>query len=70
MREYVVAYGHARITEGGAVPLLRRLAPILPWVRSRLSAGLHAELAGLRSTESRRIDSRESVPWAAKVGVE
>ena len=28
MREYVVAYGRARITEGGAVPLLRRLAPI------------------------------------------
>ena len=28
MREYVVAYGRARITEGGAVALLRRLAPI------------------------------------------
>jgi PPOX class probable F420-dependent enzyme len=28
MREYVVAYGNARITEGGAVPLLQRLAKI------------------------------------------
>src|ERR1700723_900394 len=26
MREYVVAYGNARITEGSAVPLLQRLA--------------------------------------------
>jgi PPOX class probable F420-dependent enzyme len=28
MREYVVIYGHARVTEGAAVPLLQRLAPI------------------------------------------
>src|SRR5271168_1293863 len=28
MREYVVAYGDARITEGSAVPLLQRLAKI------------------------------------------
>jgi PPOX class probable F420-dependent enzyme len=28
MREYVVVYGNARATEGGAVPLLQRLAPI------------------------------------------
>jgi PPOX class probable F420-dependent enzyme len=28
MREYVVAYGNARITEGSAVPLLQRLAKI------------------------------------------
>ena len=28
MREYAVAYGNARITEGGAVPLLQRLAKI------------------------------------------
>jgi PPOX class probable F420-dependent enzyme len=28
MREYVVIYGDARVTEGGAVPLLQRLAPI------------------------------------------
>jgi PPOX class probable F420-dependent enzyme len=28
MREYVVAYGNARATEGGAVALLHRLAPI------------------------------------------
>ena len=28
MREYIVVYGKARITEGGAVPLLQRLAPL------------------------------------------
>ena len=28
MREYLVAYGNARITEGNAVPLLQRLAKI------------------------------------------
>src|ERR1700726_5058549 len=28
MREYVVIYGSARVTEGGAVNLLQRLAPI------------------------------------------
>ena len=28
MREYVVIYGNARVTEGAAVPLLQRLAPI------------------------------------------
>jgi PPOX class probable F420-dependent enzyme len=28
MREYVVTYGSARITEGGAVPLLLRLTPL------------------------------------------
>ena|SRR6266446_4741597 len=27
MREYVVVYGNARVTDGGAVPLLQRLAP-------------------------------------------
>ncbi|SRR5712692_9964099 len=28
MREYLVIHGNARVTEGGAVDLLRRLAPI------------------------------------------
>jgi PPOX class probable F420-dependent enzyme len=28
MREYVVIHGRARVTEGGAVPLLLRLAPL------------------------------------------
>src|SRR5467141_5039009 len=28
LREYVVVYGNARVTEGGAVDLLQRLAPI------------------------------------------
>ena len=28
LREYLVIYGNARVTEGGAVNLLQRLAPI------------------------------------------
>jgi PPOX class probable F420-dependent enzyme len=28
MREYLVVYGNARVTEGGAVALLQRLAPL------------------------------------------
>ncbi len=28
LREYLVVYGNARVTEGAAVPLLHRLAPI------------------------------------------
>ena len=28
LREYVVVHGDARVTEGGAVPLLQRLAPL------------------------------------------
>src|SRR6202165_4751211 len=28
MRQYLVIYGNARVTEGGAVPLLQRLAPL------------------------------------------
>jgi len=28
LREYLVVYGNARVTEGGAVPLLQRLAPV------------------------------------------
>src|SRR5215469_15363576 len=28
LREYLVVYGNARVTEGSAVPLLQRLAPI------------------------------------------
>src|SRR6267378_5878041 len=28
MREYLVVYGNARVTEGGAVQLLQRLAPL------------------------------------------
>jgi PPOX class probable F420-dependent enzyme len=28
LREYLVVYGNARVTEGGAVPLIQRLAPL------------------------------------------
>jgi hypothetical protein len=46
MREYVVIYGNARVTEGGAVPLLLRLAP-LSRTKGDLSASLHAKHRGL-----------------------
>ena len=43
MREYVVVYGTARVTDGGAVPLLQRLAPIYLGRGGGISAGLDAE---------------------------
>jgi PPOX class probable F420-dependent enzyme len=43
MREYVVAYGSARVTEGGAVNLLQRLAPIY------LGAGAEYPPASMRN---------------------
>src|SRR5580700_670149 len=38
LNEYLVIYGTARITEGGAAELLQRLAPQLSWSRRPLSA--------------------------------
>ena len=46
MREYAVAYGNARITEGGAVPLLQRLAKIYLGPKAGLSAALDAQHPG------------------------
>src|ERR1700724_1838075 len=57
MREYVVAYGNARITEGGAVPLLQRLAKIylgpkavFPPASMRNVPGYITRIAPARST--------------------
>ena len=47
MREYVVIYGTARVTEGGAVPVLQRLAPLYLGAGGGVSAGLDAKHCGL-----------------------
>jgi PPOX class probable F420-dependent enzyme len=43
LREYVVVHGDARVTDGGAVPLLQRLAPLY------LGAGAEYPPASMRS---------------------
>src|ERR1700691_1229384 len=65
MREYVVAYGNARITEGSAVPLLQRLAKIylgpkadFPPASMRSIPGFVTRIAPERFTGVG--------PWAAK----
>ena len=65
MREYVVAYGNARITEGAAVPLLQRLAKIYLGSQGSLPAALDAQHPGFIT----RIapDRFTGVgPWATK----
>jgi PPOX class probable F420-dependent enzyme len=67
MREYVVAYGRARITEGGAVPLLRRLAPIYLGPGAVYPPASMQNIAGYlnRITPDRFSGIG---PWAAKSG--
>jgi PPOX class probable F420-dependent enzyme len=67
MREYVVAYGRARITEGGAVPLLRRLAPIYLGPGAVYPPASMQKIAGYvnRITPNRFSGIG---PWAAKLG--
>src|SRR6266849_3821442 len=65
MREYVVAYGNARVTEGGAVPLLQRLAKIY------LGPGAEYPPASMRNIAgyvTRTTPARFSGigPWAEK----
>jgi hypothetical protein len=65
MRQYVVAYGNARITEGGAVPILMRLAPIY------LGPGAEYPPASMRNIAgyvTRITPARFSGigPWASK----
>jgi hypothetical protein len=67
MREYVVAYGRARITEGSAVPLLQRLTPLylgpkaeFPPPSMRSTAGYVTRIAPDRFSGIG--------PWAAKSG--
>ena len=65
MRQYVVAYGNARVTEGGAVPILMRLAPIY------LGAGAEYPPPSMRNIAgyvTRITPARSSGigPWASK----
>ena len=65
MRQYIVAYGNARITEGGAVALLQRLAPIY------LGPGAEYPPASMRNIAgyvTRITPARFSGigPWASK----
>jgi len=46
MREYVVVYGTARVTDGGAVPLLQRLAPIYLGPRAEYPPASMRNIAG------------------------
>jgi len=67
MRQYVVAYGNAKITEGGAVPLLMRLAPtylgpgaVYPPPSMRNIAGYVTRITPARFSGIG--------PWASKAG--
>ena len=62
MREYVVAYSNARITEGDAVPLLRRLAKIYLGPKADFPPPSMRNIPGF-VTESRRIGF-----WSRTVG--
>src|SRR5215467_2880860 len=53
LREYVVVYGNARVSEGGAVNLLQRLDESI-WPGCLLSAGCDAEYSRFTSPESHR----------------
>jgi PPOX class probable F420-dependent enzyme len=65
MREYVVAYGNARITEGSAVPLLQRLAKIYLGPKADFPP---ASMRNIPGFISRIAPDRFSGvgPWAAK----
>ena len=65
MREYVVVYGNARVTDGGAVNLLQRLAPIY------LGPGAEYPPPAMRSipgyiTRITPVRFAGIGPWAAK----
>ena len=67
MREYVVAYGRARITEGGAVPLLQRLTPLYLGPKAEFPP---ASMSNIPGYITRIAPDRFSGigPWAAKPG--
>ena len=66
MREYLVIHGDARVTEGGAVPLLQRLAPIYLGPKANFPPVSMQKIPGY---VTRIAPSRFSGigPWAAKV---
>ena len=68
MREYVVAYGRARITEGGAVPLLPRLGDdyvhqLFPGGKEGVAGG--AVAGPLRSGLSSFMTSSATRRWSS-----
>jgi PPOX class probable F420-dependent enzyme len=65
MREYLVIHGDARVTEGGAVPLLQRLAPIYLGPKANFPPVSMQKIPGY---VTRIAPSRFSGvgPWAAK----
>jgi PPOX class probable F420-dependent enzyme len=65
LREYAVVYGNARVTEGGAVELLRRLTPLYLGPGAEFPPPAMRNVAGYitRITPSRFSDIG---PWAAK----
>ena len=67
MREYIVVYGNARITEGGAVPLLQRLAPLYLGPKADFPP---ASMRNIPGYITRIVPERFSGigPWAAKSG--
>jgi PPOX class probable F420-dependent enzyme len=67
MREYVVAYGRARITEGSAVPLLQRLTPLYLGPKAEFPP---ASMRSIPGYVTRIAPDRFSGigPWAAKSG--
>jgi hypothetical protein len=67
MREYIVVYGNARITEGGAVPLLQRLAPLYIGPKADFPP---ASMRNIPGYITRIAPERFSGigPWAAKSG--
>ena len=65
MREYLVIHGDARVTEGGAVPILQRLAPIYLGSKANFPPVSMQKIPGY---VTRIAPSRFSGigPWAAK----
>jgi len=67
LREYIVVYGNARITEGGAVPLIQRLAPLYLGPKADFPP---ASMRNIPGYITRIVPERFSGigPWAAKSG--
>ena len=65
LREYIVVYGNARITEGGAVPLIQRLAPLYLGPKADFPP---ASMRNIPGYITRIVPERFSGigPWAAK----
>jgi PPOX class probable F420-dependent enzyme len=65
MREYLVIHGDARVTEGGAVPILQRLAPLYLGPKANFPPVSMQKIPGY---VTRIAPSRFSGigPWAAK----